>query len=131
MFERLSSFYNVFRAGQSVADAVKLKNKQLILNALVALFSGVIGIGKIYGYDFHLTPDDITHIAGVGAVLIGLFNAGATVASTDKIGILPARQPDPAEQPAVPDVVTTTSPEPVLSESAPHQYRSIWDNPGG
>ncbi|MFZ6726148.1 hypothetical protein ACO0K2_11705 [Undibacterium sp. MH2W] len=126
MFEKFGLFYNVFRQGQAVADAAKLKNKQLLANTLAVLLTSIVGVGKMYGYDFHLTTDDLNSIAGVGAVVFGLFNAGATVASSDKIG-LPAKQSDPASEqpmPAVQEVVR--APKPVQSESG---SENIWINP--
>jgi len=126
MFEKLGMFYNVFRQGQAVADAAKLKNKQLLANTLAVLLASIVGVGKMYGYDFHLTPDDLNSIAGVGAVVFGLFNAGATVASSDKIG-LPAKQSDSASESPVSAVseavrvAQPVQPEPNLG--------NIWLNP--
>ena len=128
MFEKLGMFYNVFRQGQAVADAANLKNKQLLANALAVLLTTAVGAGKLYGYDFHLSPDDLNSIAGVGAVVFGLFNAGATVASSNKIG-LPPRQLDPAIESAVPAVAAPVRAAAVPSESQASDSGNIWLNP--
>ncbi|MFZ6757968.1 hypothetical protein ACO0K9_12235 [Undibacterium sp. Ji50W] len=110
MFEKLGLFYNVFRQGQAVADAVKLKNKQMLGNLIAVLLGSVFSIGKLYGYDFHISPDDLTHIGAVAAIGFGLFNSAATVASSDKIG-LPAKP----EQNSASNTVSGT-PVPILPE---------------
>lgn len=92
MFDKLSDFYNVFRAGQSVADAVGLKNKQMIGNAITVLLGALVAVGKLYGIDLHLDDASLVTIGGFVTVLLGLFNVGTTVASTDKIGLLPPKQ---------------------------------------
>lgn len=101
MFEKLGLFFDVFRKGEAVADAVKLKNKQNFANAVAALLGVCLTISVSFGYRIPLTPDDLHYVAGFCAVLFGLFNGAATIASTDKIGILPAKQPDTASEQTV------------------------------
>ena len=87
MFEKLKAFYSVFTAGQSVVHAVRLKKVQ----AYGGLFAGFIGaalaVAKGFGYVVPLTDEQVISLGTACAVLFGLFNAGATVASTDKIGL--------------------------------------------
>ncbi|MDY7537629.1 hypothetical protein QN372_00555 [Undibacterium sp. RTI2.1] len=126
MFEKLGLFYNVFRQGQAVADAAKLKNKQLLASALAIFLATVVGIGKQYGYDFHLSSSDLNSIAGFGAVLFGLFNVGATVASSDKIG-LPAKEPVSTSDPSMPTIQEAVrAAQPMQSEP---DLGNIWLNP--
>lgn len=112
MFEKLGLFYNVFRQGQAVADAVKLKNKQVLGNAIAVVLGSIFAIGKLYGVDFHLSPDDLNHIGAVAAIGFGLFNGAATVASSDKVG-LPSKP-----QQNSPGNTGSGTPVPVIPEPA-------------
>ncbi|MFZ6653780.1 hypothetical protein [Undibacterium sp. TJN19] len=127
MFEKIGLFYNVFRQGQAVTDAAKLKNKQVLANTLAVLLTTAYAIGKNYGYDFHLSDEDLTHIAAVAAVVFGLFNVGATTASTDKIGLLPARQSLAEQQQAMSDVAAVEPAKPLFFQ--PGSAMADSDNP--
>jgi hypothetical protein len=133
MFEKLGLFYNVFRQGQAVADAAKLKNKQLLGNLIAVLLGSIFTIGKLYGYDFHLSPEDLTHIGAVAAIGFGLFNGAATVASSDKVGLPPKPQQnstsDSVSGTPVPVISEPAAPEPVQQQPVTFTGTSIWDNP--
>ncbi len=96
MLEKIRAFYNVFRAGQSVANPRALKQAQLATN-IAALLGAVVVLGRLFNYDLHLDDGEIVTLSGAIAIVLGLFNIGATVASTNKIG-LPAA---PAQFPAI------------------------------
>lgn len=132
MFEKLSAFYNVFRAGQAVADAYKLHQKQALGNALATLLGGALMILRMKGIDLHVSDQDLVAICMGIASAVSVFNGAAAVAASDRIGILPARQSDPASQPGVPELAPAESPEPVLDQhpaAAGPEPTNIWANP--
>lgn len=87
MFEKLKKFYAVFTAGQSVVNAVRLKKIQAAGGLLAGFLGALIAVAKTYGYDIPLTDEQLFNIGGACIAIFGLFNAGATVASTDKLGL--------------------------------------------
>lgn len=94
MFEKLAKakdLFNVYRAGQIVYDEVFLKKAQLTINALSVLLIAVVTALKAFNVNIPLDDSQLTQIAGTLFTIIGVFNAHATVASTDKLGILPAK----------------------------------------
>jgi len=91
MLDKLQDFYNLFRDGQSVADAVGLKNKQNLANAITVFLGTALAIGKLYGFNLPLDDSSLVSFGGAAAAIWGVFNVGATVASSDKIGLLPSR----------------------------------------
>lgn len=84
-------FFKALRAGAVVADPTNLKRKQQMLDAIVVLLGLVVSLAGRFGYAVELTPDDATALAGGVFVLYGIVNAGLSAASTDKIGLLPAK----------------------------------------
>jgi hypothetical protein len=87
MFNQLKTLFNVYRAGQSVADELFLKKAQLTVNALAVLLIAVVALLRSFNVNIPLDDTQITQIAGTLFTIIGLFNAHATVASTDKFGM--------------------------------------------
>jgi hypothetical protein len=90
MFESLAKLklvYAVFQKGKMVADPVKWKKRQVTSGMIAALLASVIGLAKAFGYDIPLTDDQLLQIGGAIIAVGGLFNAGVTVASTDKFGL--------------------------------------------
>lgn len=124
MFERAADFYKIFRAGQSVADAVHLKNKQNLGNAIAVLLGLLVAVAKAYGVNIPLDDGQLVQLGGAAAILYGMFNVGATVASTDKIGLLPwgkttqdTLSHDTVVEQPVPDVVEAI---PAVSNDVSH-----------
>ena len=125
MFENLGKLkdaFNVYRAGQAVADEIFLKKAQLSVNAITVLLVAIVALLKAFNVNIPLDDAQLTQIAGTLITIAGLFNAHATIASTDKFGILPAKQDGESEPvgdsnpagntgmltpPAIPDAVAT------------------------
>ena len=97
MLDKLKSLYDVFRAGQAVADPLAWKKGQMTGGLIAGFLGACIATAKAFGYDIPLSDSDLLQIGGAVIAVFGLFNAGATVASTDKFG-LPAK---PIEYPAI------------------------------
>lgn len=95
---KIIDLVNVLRKGAVVADPVVWKNRQNLVNALggfmVAGYAFAQGAGWIH---VNISTSDILAVAtGVAAVFGVVFNIGATVATTTKIG-LPGLDPAPSE----------------------------------
>lgn len=94
MFEKLKAFYNVFRAGESVANPAAWKKGQITTGILAAFLGAVVALAKAFGYELPLTDEQLAQIGGAVLAIVGLFNTGATAASSDKVGIVPGKQSD-------------------------------------
>lgn len=91
MWEKLKAFYNVFRAGESVANPEAWKKGQITGGILATFLGAVVAAAKVFGYDLPLTDEQLAQIGGAVLAVFGLFNAGSTAASSDKVGILPKK----------------------------------------
>ena len=72
----------VLRAGESLADSATWKNRQLSINAILAVLYLLV---KFLPVD--LAADDIEAIATVIALIGGALNSYLTVATSDKVGL--------------------------------------------
>ena len=111
MFGQIGEFWDVFREGQAVKDAIKLKNQQVFIGKLMAMVGTIGVIGGSYGIDIHnfsfsrfgvdfslhVSDAAFQYLAYLLAGVFGLHSVGATVASTDKIGLLPPKSKPAAD----------------------------------
>ncbi len=97
MFEKLKVFLSLFRQGEAVVEAAKLKNKQLLANAITVLLGSILIIAKGFGHELPFSNDDLVTIGGFIAIALCLFNGAATVITSEKVG-LPAQ---PSEFPPI------------------------------
>lgn len=88
-FNQAKALFKVYRAGQSVADELFLKKAQLTANALALLLIAIVVLLRSFNVNIPLDDTQLTQIAGTLFTMLGLFNAHATVASTDKFGLPP------------------------------------------
>lgn len=87
MIKEFQAFFTLFKQGKSLANSATWKNHQIAANALVAVLSAAVVIGKGFGYDFHITEESVSQI-GVGiAAIYGVFNSVLTVITSDKVGV--------------------------------------------
>lgn len=99
----ISFLWNCFRKGSSVVDAIKAKNRGMLgiaIGSVVALapqLLQLVGVNNVV-----ITQEDAAQIGAAIATLAGLFS---TYATSDKVGILPAKSEptvaqssDPAQQ---------------------------------
>ena len=120
MFEKLKDFYALFTAGQSVENAIRLKKTQIYGGAFAGFLGALVVLAKVFGYDLPITDEQLVQLGGACATLFGMYNAGATVASTDKLG-LPSKQKqiassDSTDQSEVPAVSAPPTPTAVQSK---------------
>lgn len=85
----IHDFIAVFRLGNELANAETWKRRQNLVNALVGFLGASLAIAAAFGHPVNLDQEGINHIAGAIAAVVGLFNIGATVATTTRIGLPP------------------------------------------
>jgi hypothetical protein len=82
------SLPDVLRQGKLVANPESWKHGQISVSVLVGFLATLISLGKVFGYDFPVTDEQLLTIcSGVMAVFGLFYNPLTTVASTDKIGL--------------------------------------------
>lgn len=88
----ISQILEVFQAGKVVANPESWKKHTVNINILLVLISGILAILHFFDCSFcqfDLTPEQQMNIATGIMAFAGIFNAGSTVVSSDKIGIAP------------------------------------------
>lgn len=101
MFKQMGAFFRVFRAGMALADVVKGKQIQIAAGYIAALLTSLVGLAKAFGIDMPLTDAQIMELSGAVVTVFGLFNHAATVATTQKLGLLgQTPQPGPVDVPS-------------------------------
>lgn len=95
---KLILFFDLFRKGAVVSDPATLKNKSALIIALSGLIPVLLSIARGFGYDIQISDEDIAKLAAGVAVVVGLFS---TYATSDKVGLLPARPVPPDSFPAL------------------------------
>jgi hypothetical protein len=137
----MPDFLKALKAGEELTNAVTWKNRQALINALVALLVPVAAIARAYGYPIPLSDDQIVQLVGLFVVLV--FNVWATFATTARIGLPASGGDSPAAgtdgtgygEPARTDIqFNHGSPEPdlpVLTEEYFEREALNWQNPKG
>ncbi len=86
----INQMLEVFQAGKSVANPEAWKKHTVTVNTLLVLISGSLAILHYFDCSFchfDLTPEQQMNIAAFVMTMFGIFNAGSTIVTTDKIGI--------------------------------------------
>jgi hypothetical protein len=91
MIAKIRAAITVLHQGESLTHAATWKNRQNLLNVLLAVFGALV---VFLPESLNVQPDDVAAIAGAVAAVAGLFNNYLTTATTDKIG-LPSGRIDP------------------------------------
>lgn len=84
-------FIRALRAGAVVSDPKNLKQKQQMIDALMVLLGLVVSLAGRFGYEINLSAEEMVELAGGVFVAYGAVNGMLSAASTDKIGLLPAK----------------------------------------
>jgi predicted lipid-binding transport protein (Tim44 family) len=87
MFEKLKDLYAVFRTGEMVANPTAWKKGQMTGGLVAGLLGALVALAKAFGHEIPLTDEQLLQIGGAVVAIFGVFNAGATVVSTDKLGL--------------------------------------------
>jgi hypothetical protein len=81
----MPDFLKAMKAGEELTNAVTWKNRQALINALVALLVPAAAIARAYGYPIPLSDDQIVQLVGLLVVLV--FNVWATFATSARAGL--------------------------------------------
>lgn len=84
-------FWNALRAGEVLTNPEKWKDLQNLINSIVAVIGLLLWIASKAGFNLELSGEEIAVIAAGIATTMGIFNRYMTTATTNKIGILPAK----------------------------------------
>ena len=97
---KLLDLLDLFRRGSAVTDPALWKNRSALTLALTGLILVIVKVAGGYGYAIPIGETEAASIAAGVAVLVGLFS---TYATSDKVGLLPAKpvpsDPLPALEP--------------------------------
>jgi len=88
----INQLTEVFNAGKCVANPEAWKKHTVTVNTLLVLISGALGILHYFDCSFcqfNLTSEQQLTIATFIMTMFGLFNAGSTIVTTEKIGLKP------------------------------------------
>lgn len=97
---KVNQLMEVFEAGKTVANPEAWKKHTVTVNTLLVLLSGALGVLHYFDCSFcqfNLTAEEQLSIATFIMTIYGIFNAGSTIATTDKIGLKP-KEPVPVSQ---------------------------------
>ena len=92
---KLIDMLDLLRKGSAVTDPALWKNRSALTLALTGLILVIVKVAKGYGYDLPIGETEAASLAAGVAVGVGLFS---TYATSDKVGLLPAK-PEPAPEP--------------------------------
>jgi hypothetical protein len=97
MFDKITSFYNLFRLGQSLANRKAWIMGQITAGMLAAfLMAGAGAVKAFLGIEIPLTQDTANTIA---AGLIALAGIVLPLALHDEVGVLPPVRPTDSASP--------------------------------
>lgn len=106
---KIKALYRVFTIGQSVANPQAWKKGQITAAMLASIMGAALTIAKTFGVELPLSDADLLQLGGAVIAVYGVFGAGATVASSDKVGLPPLREDRP-EQQSLPTLPERTEP---------------------
>lgn len=89
---KLLDLLDLLRKGSAVTDPALWKNRSAFTLALTGLILVIVKVLKGYGHDLPIGETEAASIAAGVAVLVGLFS---TFATSDKVGLLPAKPVPP------------------------------------
>lgn len=92
--------FRALEAGKELANAATWKNVQLWTNNVTVLLGAAVSLAAAFGYPIPLTGEQIATLVSGLSVLVGVFNAYATVATTTRLGLSPRSGGD---DPGIPD----------------------------
>lgn len=87
---KISQMLEVFEAGKTVANPESWKKGSVNINVIMVLISGAVAVLNMFDCsfcDFQLTTEQVLGISTGIMTIVGLFNAGTTIATTEKIGV--------------------------------------------
>jgi len=93
---KLVLFFDLFRKGSAVTDPKLWKDRTALTLALTGVILAIVKVAGGLGYAIPIGETEAASIAAGVAVIVGLFS---TYATSDKVGILPAKPVQPEVPP--------------------------------
>lgn len=81
---KIKAFWDLFKAGQSVAEPAKWKSRQVTATVLAAVILAVVNLLAAFGVMIPVDTETANLIAGG---LIAIVNVILTITTTEKIGV--------------------------------------------
>jgi hypothetical protein len=85
---KMVMFWNALRAGETLTNPTKWKDRQDTVNAVVAILGLLLWIVGKAGMPLEISENDLAVVAGGVAVVLGAVNAYLTTATTEKKGFV-------------------------------------------
>lgn len=85
----ITNFIEALRLGHMLRDPTSWKNRQLVINAIAAILGFIVALANLFGFPINLDAETTAAVGSVVWTIVSLFNGWATVATTEKIGLLP------------------------------------------
>lgn len=94
--DKIAALWNLFRKGECVSNPAAWKTGQVSVTALGAVIMAAVHALAVFG---HPLPIDEGSAVAIAGGVIAVVNVVLTFTTTDKIGLLPAKQPSvPTDQ---------------------------------
>lgn len=90
----LIDLFRALQAGKELTNAATWKKTQLWTSNLTVLLGCAVSLAAALGHPLPIGPEQITALVSGLAVLVGLFNSYATVATTTRLGLPPGAGAD-------------------------------------
>lgn len=88
---KLLAFVDLFRKGEAVANPQAWKTGQITATSLAGVVLAAMHVAAAYGHPLPAAVDEGV-VTALCAATIGVVNIVLTYATSDKVGILPAKQ---------------------------------------
>ena len=95
---KLFDFLDLFRKGAAVSDPKLWKDRTALTLALTGVILAVVKVAGGLGYAIPISETEAATLAAAVAIAVGLFGNYAT---SDKVGLLPAKPVPPDDGPAL------------------------------
>lgn len=83
---KVDSVVDALQKGKVIANASSWKNGQITVNILSGFLAALLAVGSNFGLQLSLTEEETTMIAGIIVSLMGAYNTGVTLISSEKVG---------------------------------------------
>ena len=93
---KLTALFSALKAGNELANSSTWKNRQAFVAALVALAGAGLVLARSFGFPLDVSSEDVAAIAGGLASVFGLFNGYLAMATSARVGLSGASEPDAA-----------------------------------
>lgn len=82
----IMTIWHAMKKGKRLRDSATWKNRQIAVDAIVAVLGALVLAGKLFGLEIDIAPEDRETVAAAVFVLVGTFGAIFTAATSKKVG---------------------------------------------